>query len=320
MPHTTDRRTPNTPAGIAPISTEIVPALPRRRVWLGLALLLVSASMFSLHNTLARLAYDEGVAPTTINAARTSAVLLMFVLAFGTQGQWPRVPRAAWLVFAATAVCYAIHNPLLLISFQFIPVSLAVLVLYVFPILVALLAVATGQERLKRRTLAAAASAFAGVALVLEIGGLALDWRGLVLAAVAAAALAANIVGAAQLNRHMRALAVPFALSSVGTLVFGALMLADGGPALPARPGGWWIFAAATLTSPAALIAFYLALPRAGASRSALAMNAEPVLTVLLAMALLGETLGWLQAAGAVLIVGAIALHAIADLARRRRA
>jgi drug/metabolite transporter (DMT)-like permease len=290
----------------------------RRRLWLGLALLLLSALMFSLHNTLARLAYDEGVAPTTINAARTTAVLLMFVLMFGTQGQWPRVPRAAWLAFALTALSYGLHNPLLLIAFKFIPVSLAILVLYLYPLLVAFLAAAIGQERLRRRTLAAAAVAFAGVALVLEIGGVALDWRGLALAAVSAAALAANIVGAAQLNRHMQALAVPFALSMVGTVVFNALMLADGGPALPASVQGWWILATATLTSPAAIIAFYLALPRAGAPRSSLAMNVEPVITVLLAVWLIGESLGWTQVAGAVLIIGALAVHAVIDLKFRR--
>ena len=291
---------------------------PRRRLWLGLALLLLSALMFSLHNALARLAYDEGVAPTTINAARTTAVLLMFVLMFGAQGQWPRVPRAAWLAFAVTVFCYSLHNPLLLIAFKFIPVSLAILVLYLYPLLVAFMAAAIGQERLRRRTLAAAAVAFAGVALVLEIGGVALDWRGLALAAVSAAALAANIVGAAQLNRHMRALAVPFALSMVGTAVFIALMLADGGPTLPASVHGWWILAGATLTSPAAIIAFYFALPRAGAPRSSLAMNVEPVITVLLAVWLLGESLGWIQIAGAVLIIGALAVHAVIDLKFRR--
>ena len=232
------------------------PPDPRPRVWLGVALLLLSALMFSLHNTLARLAYDEGVAPTTINAARTWAVLLLFVLAFGRKGQWPRVPRAAALAFAITAVCYCLHNPLLLIAFKFIPVSLAVLVIYIFPLLVAFMAAATGQERLRPSTLAAAAVAFAGVALVLEVGGAAHDWRGLALAAVSAVALAGNVVGAAQLNRHMKALAVPFALSTLGAVVFGAMMLADGGPTLPAGARGWAIFAATTLTSPAALIAF----------------------------------------------------------------
>jgi drug/metabolite transporter (DMT)-like permease len=293
-------------------------ARPKRRVWLGMALLLFAAAAFSLHNTLARLAYDEGVAPTTINAARTWAVLLMFAVVLGAQGQWPRVPRAAWLAFAVTAVCYSLHNPLLLIAFQFIPVSLAVLVIYMFPLFVAFMAAAIGQERLRRGTLVAAVTGFAGVALVLEIGGLVLDWRGLVLAAISAVTLAANIVGAAQLNRHMKALAVPFALSCLGAIVFGALMLADGGPTLPAGARGWAIFAAATLTSPAALIAFYFALPRAGAPRSSLVMNVEPVITVLLAVWLLGESLSVLQGAGAVLIVGAIAVAAVARMRARR--
>jgi DME family drug/metabolite transporter len=287
-------------------------------VRLGFALLILSALTFSLHNTLARLTYDEGVAPTTINAARTWAVLILFALTMGSQGQWPRLPRAAWLVFAATAMGYSLHNPLLLIAFKFIPVSLAVLVLYVFPIIVAFMAAAIGQERLAPSTLAAAAIAFVGVALVLEIGGATLDWRGLALAAVSAVALSVNVVGAAQLNRHMGALAVPFALSVVGAVVFGGLMIADGGPALPATARGWGLFAAATLASPCAIVAFYLALPRAGAPRSSLVLNVEPVFTVLLAAWLLGETMSALQGTGAALIVAAIVLAALARLRARR--
>lgn len=291
----------------------------RRRVLAGVALLLISAVMFSLHNTLTRLSYDEGVAPTTVNAARTTTVFLLFLLVFGRKGEWPKVPRAAWLAFGLTAVCYCLHNPLLLIAFKFIPVSLAVLVTYMFPLLVAFMAAAAGQERLRPSTLAAAAVAFAGVALVLEVGAAAYDWRGLALAAVSAVALAGNIVGAAQLNRHMRVLAVPFALSTLGTLLFCTLMLADGGPTLPASARGWLIFGAATFTSPTALIAFYLALPLAGPGRSALLMNIEPIATVLLASWLLGEMLTGLQGIGAALIVGAIGVAALARLRARGR-
>src|SRR5262249_49942609 len=123
----------------------------------------------------------------------------------------------------------------------------------------------------------------------------------------------ANIVGAAQLNRHMTPLAVPFALSCVGTVVFTSMMLADGGPALPLSLHGWALFAAAALANPVAIFAVYTALPLARAPRSALLLNVEPVIMVLLAMSFLGETLGWLQAAGAVLIIGAVAMHALLD-------
>jgi len=297
---------------------EAARSIPRRRVWIGLALLLFSALAFSFHNMLARLAYDEGVTPTTINAARTWAVAALFAVILGARGRWPSVPRPARLAFGLTAICYAIHNPALLVAFQFIPVSLAVLVMYVYPILVAFLAAALGQERVRAYRIVAAAVAFAGVGLVLGVGDGALDWRGVALAGVAAVALAGNIVGAADLNRHMGPLGVPFALSTVGVVVFGTLMVADGGPALPRSAEGWWLFAAATAASPAALIAFYLALPRAGAARSALTLNVEPVLTVFIAMLLLGETLGGYQALGAALIVGALAVSSVIDLKFRR--
>lgn len=306
------------PAPAAEVASASAGADARRRLWLGLALLLLCGLAFSFHNALTRLAYDAGVTPTTVAAARTWAIALVLALVCAPGGLRPAVPRAAWLAFAATAFCYAIHNPLLLFAFELIPISLAVLVLYLYPLLVAFLAAAIGQERLKARVLVAAAVAFAGVGLVLEIGDTRLDWRGIALAAAAALSLAGNIIGAAGLNRHMRALAVPFALSLVGSVVFGAMMFADGGPALPRDAGGWWAFAGAIVTSPFAIVAFYLALPLAGAPRSALVMNAEPVMMVLIAMAILGERLGWLQAAGAALIIGALAISAVIDLKSRR--
>ncbi len=306
---------PHDPSAPAPPAQ---PVSASRRLGVGLALLLAAAVFFSLHNTLARLAYDEGVGPTTVNAVRTWTVLLLFVVAFGAKGQWPRVPRAAWLAFAITTVCYSLHNPLLLVAFQFIPVSLAVLVMYVYPLLVAFMAAAVGLERVRATTCAAAAVAFVGVALVLEVGDARLDWRGIALAAIAAFALSGNLVGAAQLNRHMAALAVPFALSTVGAVVFGGLMVASGGPTLPSSAHGWLIFAAAILTSPAALIAFYLALPRAGPGRSALLMNIEPISTVAFAAWLLGESLNWGQGLGAVLIIGAVGFAILVRLRGRR--
>ena len=57
----------------------------------------------------------------------------------------------------------------------------------------------------------------------------------------------------------------------------------------------------------------------AGAPRSALLMNFEPVATVLLASLVLGETLSGLQGLGAALIVGAIVVTALARLRARGR-
>jgi drug/metabolite transporter (DMT)-like permease len=272
-----------------------------------IGLLLLSAVCFALTNVLAREAYEHGAGATTINAARTTLALILLALWFAARNEAPWLPRIALPAFLATVVCYAIHNPALLVAFRFIPVSLAVLVLYLFPILVMFMAAALGQERLNPRVLVAAFVAFACLALVLGVGETAPDWRGVALALLCAVALAGNIAGAAQFGRHMKsALAVTFNLSLVGVPVFVALMLAAGGPHLPRTAEGWWWTMGSVVASPVALFAFYIALPRIGAPFSSLFMNGEPIITALIALVLLGETLLPLQWAGALGVVGAI--------------
>ena len=57
-----------------------------------------------------------------------------------------------------------------------------------------------------------------------------------------------------------------------------------------------------------AISAFLAALPRIGASRTALLSTVEPVVTVTLAFALLGDRFGLLQLAGAALILASAVL------------
>lgn len=310
--------TPPPDTRTAPAAAASSDALPRtgatrsaaRSLWVAVGLLFAAAFCFALHNTMAKLTFDHGVTPLTVAATRTWAALLVYVVLFSRKGGIPHVPRPAWLLFAITIACYCIQNPLLLLSFRFIPVGMAVLILYTFPILVSLLAAAMGQERLSAAMIGAAAVAFGGVALVLETGNAPIDWRGFALAAIACVALAGNLVGAAQLNRHMTPLAIPYAFSSCGAVVFAILMLIDGGPVFPRDTEGWLLFIAVTITSPLALVAFYAALPTVGAPRTAIVMNIEPLFTVLLAYGLLGEALGPYQILGGALIVGAVALAA----------
>jgi drug/metabolite transporter (DMT)-like permease len=302
-----------TPASPAPPNA----ADAKSRPWLGVGLIVVAAAAFSAQNVLSRVAYDWGATPMTVTALRTWFALFVFAAVLGRRGLWPRVPRHALGLFAVTAFFYALHNPATLLSFRYIPVGLAILILYLFPILVALILAVLARAPPRRHDVLAALAAFAGVALVLEIGRGALDWRGIGLAVLAAFGLAINVVGAARLGRHMPALVVPFTLSLVGAVVFGGLALAEGGPILPKSGAGWlWLLAAAGVT-PVALFSFYAALPLAGAARAALTMNLEPLLTVLLAMALLGEVLGEWQWAGAGLILATLAAHAWLEARRQ---
>lgn len=273
---------------------------------IGVALMALAAACFGLGNNLAKMSYGAGVTVMTVLAGRGwLALIALFTLA-RVRGQTLSLPRAVLWLFVFTATMNATQNPAILYAIRFIPISLAILIIYLFPILVALVSAILGHERITRPLAIAAGVGFVGVMLVLEVGTIGLDWRGMALAFYAACGLAGNVMGASRLGRHMPALVVPLWLYGVSVPFFTAVVIAQGGPSFPTGGVHWLAFVGAIAALPVALIAFYSALPRAGAARAALVMNFEPLFTILLAAVLLGERLGPVQIAGGALILGSV--------------
>ena len=79
----------------------------------------------------------------------------------------------------------------------------------------------------------------------------------------------------------------------------------------PQLPGAWWGWAAtvaiAVVCTVVAILAFFAGLKRIGPARAAIASTLEPVVTVVLAWAVLGESLSAMQLLGGALVLGAAA-------------
>ena len=257
-----------------------IPALPgSRRYLVGILLVLLAAVCFATHNVTTKLSYGVGAGGTTLLAVRAwLSVILIFALLRASRAPITLPKSLIWLFLLATFFNVT-QNPAIVFALSYIKVSLAILVLFVFPIIVAVYAIVLGGERATLTVLGAAALGFAGVALVIQAETDVLDWRGLWLSAYAAVALASNVFIAARLGREMAALAIPFLFTLISAPIFTAWMLLDGGPHWPTAEGAW-IFGVAVITLPMALALFYTALPRAGAPRAALVLNLEPLITV----------------------------------------
>jgi drug/metabolite transporter (DMT)-like permease len=278
-----------------------------------LAVLVLAAAGFALHNVFSRVAYDHGSNPITVLTARSLTGIAVFGAIFAWLRQAPRLPRANWKPFAIVALANFLLGIGALTAFAYIPVSQAILILYLFPILALLLAWTVGHERLTRLRIALAICGFVGVALVINPVDITLDWRGIALALLAAASLAVTVVGAAYVMRTGHPLAVPFNILVWTLPLYLAALAILGGPAWPRDAVGWWGFAGVMVATPLALCGFYWALAHAGPGRASLVMNSEPLLTLAFAYLILSETLNALQSAGAALIVGAILALALFD-------
>jgi drug/metabolite transporter (DMT)-like permease len=282
----------------------------------GVALCLLSAVGFGLMAIFAKEAYAAGLGVTALLAARfvlAASVFWAIVAVRGrirarVAGTRPARPphRAILACLALGAVGYAAQAGLFFSALEHIDASLTSLLLYTYPALVFCGAVVLGREHVTPSKALALASASAGAALVLLGGGTSgLEATGVLLALGAGATYAIYILSAEGIVRRID----PILLGAfVATGAAATFLLAGAiGGTLQFTATGWlWIGAIATLSTVLPIVTFMLGMERVGASTASIVSTFEPVVTVALAVALYGETLGPLQALGGVFVLVAV--------------
>ncbi len=305
----------------------------RRRHLVGIALVVISACGYGSGPLLAKGVYAAGIDWLTLLAWRFTFGV---ALTWGWVLLWPSgrgalrrltprraaVPVALGMLFAGNAATYYA-------AIERAPVSLVALLLYVYPALVAVFAMRFGRAFEGRRPWIALGIATLGAAFT--VGGIraGTDTLGVALAIASPIIYSGYILLAARFAGERRGVtaearrsgsgaddavppAVAAALMIVGTwLVFATLSVVGREPALPWQvPAAAWpgLLGIAILSTALAIAAFYAGVSRIGAAQAALISTIEPVFAVTLAVLLLGERLGPLQALGGVLVVAAVLL------------
>lgn len=294
-----------------------------RRARTGLLLMVVATTALGLFPSGARVAYQGGASPVAVAVLRhfLTFVFLLLLLRFAKAGRWwraaipsPRQGLAALglgIILAAFAWSY-------IAAVRYIPVSLAVLLLYTFPAQVVLMTALTGFERPGPASTLAILAAFGGVALALGLPSAPPHALGIGLGLLAGFGLALITVLGSRLTGSSpdgRALAAQMAL--VATFLTVAAGAIGPGFALPSGTVAWAGFLFAGAASALGTAVFFVALPLIGPIQASALSNLEPVIAILGAILILGERPAPGQIAGIAMVIGAIALLQRAD---RRRA
>jgi drug/metabolite transporter (DMT)-like permease len=280
--------------------------------WIGAGLCTISAAGFSTLAILAKLAYTEGLSLPGILWLRfggASLILLLFLVVRRIRflfGFRPTLP-----LFLLGAIGYAVQASLYVGSLQRIPASVAALLLYSYPVFVALLAWRINHRRPTRSELAAMALALVGVILTISPGaelGQA-DALGLALVLASAVWYAGYITASDRIISQAGSLVSTTWIALGAFLTFTVTGAATG--SLPTRlsPTALWVMAAMVVFSTVLPIGTFLAgLTRVGPTAASLLSTLEPVFTTLLAAAVLGESLTPRQIAGGMLVLVAVVL------------
>ena len=287
-------------------SNPAVPPPPLPRKWGGIVLALVAGVAFALSNVSASLAYQGGSNPLTVSAFRFVLPAVVLIAWLGMRGVPLRLPGRAGWVAAALGIITAVYNWALLSAIGAIPLALAILVFYLFPLVATVILAVAGWEKLRWPTGAAIVLAFAGLALALDPRGGNLDLTGVILAFGAALGLGVVIAVSSRLFGSGDSRPVTLHLTAVAGGVTIAFCAAYGGLALPQTGLGWTGFAGTSVCYAFALIAFFISVSMIGPVRALVLSYAEPVIAAGLGVVVLGEALGVGQIAGIALVVAAL--------------
>lgn len=201
----------------------------------------------------------------------------------------------------------------LLLAIQLLPLSIAILAYFIYPLLTGISAAAIRLERLSWQSFACAVVAFCGLALMLGTQSGYLAPLGLLGAFGGSICRTVSLLMIrAKLGGTDPRLTTWYTLFP-SAMLFVLVTLAIGSFHPPVLTSGWFAFGGMSVATTLSTLLIFISTARVGAFRTAVLLNLEPVMSSGFSFALLGETATGLQLLG-----GAIMLLALCAFQLRR--
>ena len=280
------------------------------------ASLLLIALMMGANHVAARMAFNHGVdvaTAVTFRSAITAAVLGVLLVVQRVPVQLGARHRRFLPVIG---VLVGVQSLCLYSAVARLPVALALLAFNTYPLWTALWARLVYGHRAEPRVVRAMPVMLLGLALALDVLGAASglgvggQWAQIGLGVGFALAAAATFGMALVLTQH-EAADLDGRLRTFSTMAIVAVLAlagvaSQGGLHLPQAAPGWWGLLALTFLYGTAFTIMFTVLPRLGVVGNAAIMNIEPVFALVLAWAVLGQTVAPVQVAGGLLVVATV--------------
>lgn len=261
--------------------------------------------------------YSQDMNPNSVLLIRYVLDLPVLALMVRMRGRSLRVERAALLPLLLLGVFMALSSITLFMSYTYMNAGVASTVLFVYPVMVAIILSVFFRERFRLST---------GLCLVIIAVGMGLmthpsptaevSATGCVLSLLSALTYALYLVivnVSASLRRVPTTVQLFYVLLS-GSLVFVAVWLAGTPFSLPSHPSGWLNIAAlALIPTILSLSCTTAAIQRIGSTSTAIFGALEPVTAVVLSVLILHQGLDSGELVGGLLILAATTMTVLSD-------
>ena len=280
------------------------------------ATLLLIAFMMGANHVAARMAFNHGVDVATAVSIRSSVTALVVTLLLIIQRVPVRLSARHKRALPAIGLLIGVQSLCLYSAVARLPVALALLAFNTYPLWTALWARLVYGHRPEARVLRAMPVMLLGLALALDVFGAASglgaagQWARIGTGVAFALGAAATFGLALVLTQH-EAGDLDGRLRTATTMGIVAVMAlagvaTQGGFRLPDAAPGWWGLALLTFLYGTAFTIMFTVLPKLGVVGNSAIMNIEPVFALVLAWAILGQSVAPVQVGGGLLVVATV--------------
>ena len=263
---------------------------------------------------LGRLAFDGGTTPLSVAFFRS----LLSVVAMGTicicMGISLKLPRTV-LISMFFLGCLFSHMAFGNVgSTKYIPISLAALLFFIYPPVVAILNHVIAKKWPSLIKTISITVAFLGLAVMLGVDLNQIDLRGVVIGITAGIACAVNIIWVARKVSGVHPFVIVFYQSAIASLIIGVLAWYLDELRLPNEIGGWLGFLLVGVLQTVSIPFFYFAIQRIGSEPTAMINNSQPIASIVAAILIFNEGLTLERFFGAIMVIGGILVTQWDDL------
>lgn len=277
----------------------------------GFALGAVAAASYGLNPLFALPLYSAGMKVDSVLFYRYFFAILMLGVLLKVKKQSFALHRSEVLPLAVMGLLFSFSSLFLFESYNYMDAGIASTILFVYPVLVAIIMAVFFKEKVSFLTLFSIALAFAGISLLYEGGdGQPLNMLGVLFVFLSSTTYALYIVGVNQSSlRHF-----PTAKLSFYVLLFGILVYVvrlDFCTALQPVPAPWlWINLCSLALFPTivSLIAMTLSIHYIGSTPAAILGALEPVTALFFGVVVFDEKLTPRIIVGIIMVLAAVTL------------
>lgn len=278
----------------------------------GYALGIIAAATYGMNPLFALPLYSDGMDSNSVLLFRYLFAVPIVALMAVARGRSLRLRRNEIMPLAGLGLIMALSSLALFMSYLFMAASIASTLLFVYPLMVALIMALVYKERLTVQTI---------VCLVLALGGLyvlftgneegPLSVPGTLWVMASALLYAIYIVGVNRPGmKHISTLSLTFWVLLFGVALFIVVAAVRGEVTVPRTPWLWLnLVSLALLPTAVSLICTTMAIQRIGSTPTAILGVFEPVTAILIGLMVFGEVLTGTDAIGIILIVVAVGLE-----------